>query len=385
MSSGQVARPTLAAAPFFLQVHTTNRIDKSVWTIRLEPEILTLLSPKNSEVFQVLREELARYIRFKHDLVHGYTLLFTIVEGVRSYAFTCTKVQAMKLLNWMPHKSAADVERDIRRSGIAIALLGMLDLVVAQRMGMGMGLVLMALGALGYFRPQRALHAVNGVTLLATGLWDLFMGSFVASDGSSAVLVSCVIALATGIAFIVCGIQQFYMLSPNEHARVAREMRDKRVLLRMQRSHVVRLIAEFNIGAAALFGSYAIAVSLLARSGGGDPMAGLASAWAKPDLVVFGAASLLSLVSAVVLLVQARPAYAEAKVSAQVLLGVAVFAVWGMIFNLVGGSDFSFFGDVVYTDHVVYAPSVWGSLIASVLMFNRWFGRAVDRELELQR
>jgi hypothetical protein len=56
-----------------------------------------------------------------------------------------------------------------------------------------------------------------------------------------------------------------------------------------------------------------------------------------------------------------------------------------MIFSLVGGSSFSFFGDVVYTDRVVYAPSVWVSLVASVAFFNRWFGRAVDRELEHQR
>ncbi len=372
-------------APFFVQLQPLTSEAGTLWTVKLEPEILTLMNPANQDVLQLHREEAARYINFAHDLRRGRVIHFVIIEGLKSYSFRCAKVQLLKLLAWMPHKDTEEIERDVRRSGIVLGLLGLLNFLVAQRMWMGMGVVIMLVGLFAYFRPHRKMFAVNGALLLATGLWDLTTWSFAAAATPSDGLGYSIIPMTMGIVLILWGIQQITLLGPNHQVRIARELRDERASLMFQPSVVVRRIAWVNAVTAALFFSYSVVLLAhgvyISRSAVAPPP----FSWLTPDLVVFGVSGLLSASSSLVLLRKQRPAYMEARVCAQVMISVLVFGIWGALFSIVTGSSFSFFGDVVYTTHVIFAPAVWLTLIAAVAMFNRWYGRSVDNELESQR
>jgi hypothetical protein len=78
--------------------------------------------------------------------------------------------------------------------------------------------------------------------------------------------------------------------------------------------------------------------------------------------------------------------YAEAKVSGQLLVSVAVLSLWGFISNVDLAQPGTFLNGAVTADPLVFTrPYVWGSLILCVLGFNRWFTHAADRELEEQR
>jgi len=372
-------------APFFVQLQPLTGDGRTLWTVKLEPDTLTLINPTNQDVLQLHREEAARYINFAHDLRRGRVIHFVIIEGLKSYSFRCAKVQLLKLLTWMPHKEPQEIDRDVRRSGVAMGLLGLLNFLVAQRMWMGMGIVLMLVGALSYFRPHRKLFAVNGGLLLATGLWDLATWSFAAADTPSEGLGYSIVPMVMGIVLILWGIQQLTLLGPNHQVRIARELRDERASLMFQPSEVVRRIAMANAVIAAVFIAYSVVLFVYGLFFTKYDSPTVPIPWLTPDLVVFGVSGLLSAASAVILLRKQRPAYMEARVCAQVMISVTVFGFWGALFGMVSGSSFSFFGDVVYTTHVIFAPAVWLTLIASVAIFNRWYGRCVDNELESQR
>lgn len=371
-------------APFFVQLQPIPDNGKSLWSVKLEPDILTLISPDNQEVLQLHREEAARYINFAHDLRRGRVIHFVIIEGLKSYSFRCAKVQLLKLLTWMPHKEASEIDREVRRSGVALGLLGALNFLLAQRMWMGMGVVLIAVGAWSYVRPNRKMFAVNGLLLLATGLWDLATWSFAAADISANGLGYSIVPMTVGIVFILWGIHQLTLLGPNHQVRIARELRDERASLALQPSDIVRRIALLNAGLAVVFAGYAAVLLAAGLLFAAHPQQGPLP-WLTPDLVVFGVCGVLAAASAWILLRQKRPAYMEARVCTQVAISVMVFGLWGAVFSLASDSPFSFFGDVVYTTHVIFAPAVWLTLIAAVALFNRWYGRRVDAELESQR
>jgi len=109
-----------------------------------------------------------------------------------------------------------------------------------------------------------------------------------------------------------------------------------------------------------------------------------ASEW-SPDLAVFTGLSLVSFVASGLLYLRSRPAYFEAKVSAQMLLAIIILALWGFAASYMAERPLTAFGNTFSMDRAAYAPVAWVLLILWVSVFNRWYGHAVDRELEEQR
>jgi len=372
MSDAHRSTRKAQTAPFFMQVHSLRGDTEALWTIQLEPGLLTLMDPANEPVLKLPREETSRYVRFAYDLLRGHTESFVIIEGLKSYTFRCPKHHLLKLLTWMPHKTSVQVAREVRFSGIGVALFGVLHLALPQSLFWGWGVCLLAAGVLGAARPRLAMYLLNGLIMLAAGLWALVPWTPTETDLPSVI---------AGSVLVLWAVQQFSMLSPNQQLRAARAVRDQRAAFLPERSRVVDRIRHWNLGAAAVCGAYALAVlaSVPFRSGEG---------WGRllpvlPDLAVFGVLAVVALAAAFGFLARKPPPYFEAKMSAQLLIAAALVCLWGILFALDFSAPLSVFGGIFGSDLGLFAkPYVWLSLMAAVLAFNRWYLRSVDRELE---
>ena len=346
------------------------------WTVRLGPDLMTLAGPEGDAVLTLHQTEAARYMRFANDVFRGRTLSFVVVARLKKHRFRCTKEQLAALLAWLPRKGPEETAREIRYSGIGVALFGVLHLLMPQHLFWGCGVSLFAAGGVGIAAPRREIYLLNGVLMTVVGLWDLYPWRPAENH---------LLSVVVGSILILWGIQQISMLEANRQLRAAREIRDRHAAFRPGKSGVTHWAGLANVVAALVFGVYAIAVlaSVPFRMTAGA-MSGFAPV--LPDLGVFAVLAVLTGLSAVVLLLREKATYLEAKVSAQLLVTATVLSFWGVAFSFDAGAPFSFFGGIFAADLYSFTrPYVWISLIVCVVGFNRWFARVMDRELEAQR
>ena len=351
------------------------------WTLRLTGELLTLLDPEGRSAFMVHQEEAARYVRIRNNLVGGGRLSFVIAERHATHRFRCTRDQLASLLDWLPGKGPARATRDQRYSAMGVALFGLLHLLLTDMLFWGWGLALILAGLAGIVSPRRATYAINGVLLLVVGLWDLLPHSAIGINPWTVPPGSRMVPLAVGSALILWGIHQIAMLSPAQQLRDARNARDEAAAFRPERSTLVHHIGWANIFASVLCAAYtgALAVAVTFRS--------QATATTDPlsiDLAVFAVLTPLALLSAMRFLLRKHAPYAEAKVSGQLLVAVAMFSLWGLAMHWRAAPP-QYDGVFDPALGLFLNPITWASVVGFVLLFNRWFARARDREMETQR
>ena len=382
----------IPSAPLVLQLLPLNKADKGIWTVTLEPELLTVYKPDETPVFYLHQEEAARYVKIELDIFRGRRVTFVIVEGLKSYSFRCSREQIRVLLDWLPHKDAAEEAKEIRRSALGVALFGTLHMLLPFNLFWGWGVVMLVVGGLGLAIPKggRRMHLLNGAAMIAIGLWDLFKffvqilrGAVIAQEIPQEDLV---IPILVGSVLVLWGIQQISMLSAKQQLRASRAIRDAHADFLPKSSPVIRRVGYVNILASVAFAMYSLAVltDLLIRSekAGGSTIV----FESLPDLLVFGTVSILAFSMGAVFLVWQRPAYFEAKVATQTLIAVAVITFWGVIFRMVAGGPLAFFGSIFSGDLTPFTNIyVWGSMVLCVVLFNRWFAGIIDRDIETQR
>ena len=374
--------------PHFMQFESLDPGEKKLWTVSFESEILTLIRPDNTVVLKLHRDEAARYMRFEYDLFRGLTISLIIIEGLKKYSFRCHRAQVMKMLAWLPHLTAEERTRQIRYSAIVLALLGLFHLALPQYLLWVWGIALLAVGLVGVLRARPAMFAANGIALFLAGLWDLLTGTPHEIRPWNVPPEARIIPVIVGSIIILWAIQQVSMLGPNKQLRAARIIRDQRASFLPGVSRLVRRIGYANLAASFVFAAYALAMLLTApiraKALTVEVIRGLNPAW--HDGIIFGVLALLAFSSALLFLRQGRPLYFEAKVSAQLLISIVVFSLWAVAFNIRPSAPFAQFGGLFALNLTLFSRTyVWISLLVCVLAFNRWFGRAVDRELEEQR
>lgn len=354
---------------------------EEVWTLRIQDDLLMLTRPREQRVLTVHVEEAARYVRFDYCVGLGRTLSLSVAEGMKPYRFRCDKAVVTALLNALPRKDMQLGRRDVRYSGLAVALFGLLHLLLPHHLEAETGLLLALTGLIGALICARRVYAANGIALIGAGLWDIGPLLMNAVPQGANAPGSGLIALATGSAMLIWGVQQFAMLSPNQELRLARTARDERAELRPQQSRVIRAVSVVNAVAAAAFGGYSVLVITAACARLGAELDA-----ALPDVLGFAVLALAALGTSIAIRFRSHPPYREAKVSGQLILFVACLSVWSIILRFRPDAPLDFVGGIFSADVALYSrPYIWASLIASVLLFNRWFTRAVDRELEEQR
>ena len=362
---------------------------KELWSLVLEPELLTISKPDGTAVVYLHQEEVARYVRLDRDVFRGRTIKFVIVEGLKSYSFRCTKEQFAQFVAWMPHKSDSDEKKEAWRSGLGVALMGIPPLILRQDLFWGCGVCLLAAGIVGIVLPKRMMHAALGILMILVGLWDLFPRQLLGLVPWSVPQDDLMIPVVMGSFLMLWGIHQISLLSANQLLRVARAIRDERMAFLPGRSRLVRGVGYGNIAGSVAFGGCAAGLLVAGLSGAGADTApgGLASSRiVLSDSLVFAVLGVLMLSMAAAFLLRKRPAYLEAKASAQLLIAAGVFVFWGIVFHVLLGTPLSPFALFASDGLMTFArPEVWVSLVLCVLAFNWWFNHALDRELEEQR
>ncbi|MDQ1257068.1 MAG: hypothetical protein QG656_1669 [Candidatus Hydrogenedentes bacterium] len=392
-----------------LEVTPAHARDTAPWTISLGPDNLTLINARGAPVIEMFREEAARYMRFDHALFRGTILTISVIPGLKGYTFLCGKEQMAALLAWLPHKTPEEVRKEVRYSGIAVGLLGVLQLILPQGPFWGWGVLLLLAGVFGVAFPRRRAYFVNVPVMLLAALAD-FIAASPSSVHPAAVWSPAPLApVFVGGMLFLWAAHQILLTSPNQHLRTVRALRDKRSDFLPACSPIVESIGHAIRWISLVFAAYAGAVTIAlftypdAPGEAGSPRSML------PDLAVFGVLTVLLIAIAALIALRKRPAYAEAKVAGQLVISVLVLAFWSVLLNFDPHNPVSFFGHVfapsllvferpyewvslsffgglLSKELAIYArPYVWISLVLCVLLFNHAFTRRVDDELEEQR
>lgn len=351
---------------------------KDAYTVSLDEDVLSLISPDERLVMMLPREEAARHLRFNYDLFHGRTVSFVVVEGLKAHTFKCPLLELEQLLSWLPQKPREEQERDVRLYGVAFVMLGTAQLLFQQLLFWIWGLGFVLLGLANIWWPRRYMYSVNATAMFAVGLVLLFAPvpiGVTAADNAETVKL-----LATGLGslLIVWSVQQASLIGPIHRLRVARAHYDAVARLGEPRpSPSVRIIAWSMFALGLIFAAH------LAWLGARSSAGAAADGW--PDWVITGAAAFAMFSAAIILRIRGYKSYLEAKLAAQFALVLIAFYGAGLIRMLtVEGIAF---GPGILREGLLSLANiyVWAPLVAVVLLFNRWYAGRVERELEENR
>jgi hypothetical protein len=319
-----------------------------------------------------------------HDLFHGRTLTFSAGQGLKNYSFRIAKGPLLKLLAWFPHKGPAERLKEVRLASVAVCLFGVMHLVMQPFLAWQWGALLLLAGGLGLVFAARECYWSNGAALIAAGLWSLFPWSIPGIDPRDVPWEEQLVPLVAGSILIIWGIQQFAMLSPNQALRAARAIRDRQVDFTPQGSRIVRRTGIVSLSVAAALGCYATVALILwllrptsVPPDSLDPL--------MTDVVAVGGMALTGACVGGALLYRRSALYREARVAGQLIVVTCVLGLWAAGFaisQLTASSPAGFDGLIGSHLDLLAQPYVWVSFIPFVLIYNRWFVRAVDREME---
>lgn len=366
----QEVQPPIAA----LVLHPVHGDEKDAFTVSLEEDVLSLISPDERLVMMLPREEAARHIRFNYDLFYGRTVSFVVVEGLKAHTFRCPLLELEQLLNWLPQKPKEQREEEVRQYGISLILLGAALLLFQEFFFWPWGLGLILLGCVCVYMPRPFMYGVNAAIMFTLSLLLMFPPKPLGIDAGENLETARVLCTGLGSLLIIWCIQQFSMLGSIHRLRVARTHRDAfNARQTSQASGVVRAIA-CGVGLLACF-----LAAHLAWLGVHVPKeGGLAH---LPDWIIHGTLSFVLFLAAIVLWRRKSRAYFEAKVSAQFALVLIVFYLAGVVTQLANRlpiePDVLRIGFFSLAEIYVYAP-----LVVTVLLFNHWYAQRVERELE---
>jgi hypothetical protein len=356
------------------------------WVVSFDEAVVSLCDPEGRQVLMVPRETIAQYVQFRHDLLRGWTISFAVLGGMRPHEFRCSDDDLAAVLTCMPRKPSSEVVKEVRLHAIALALFGVLYFMLPDPFVWWWGVALLGLGVTGLAYPNRRIYLPNGLLMFVVGVAQLFTGQSAAPGPAGRIDTLGILSSIAGIVFVCWGVQQFFMLGPNAQIRVARVRQDRIALAVPGRpSLLIRRMAHAILAGAALFWAYSLALFALIWIGA--PLASTPTSVTGIDLAMLDVVACpflgaLALVAGIVLLTRGRSAYAEAKVISQFLVVVLLVALWGAVFSFDPANLAGLFGGLLANGLLAFVkPYVWTSLLIAVLVFNRLFSRAVDREL----
>lgn len=339
------------------------------WKARFDGHVLSLVGPDGQVALMLPRDEASRHIRFRWDVFRGRVVEFVVLQGLKAHAFRFSPHIRDCFFAWLPQKTLAERAQEARFHGAALVLFGMLQLYLADQLFPVWGAVLQAVGLVVLLRPLRGMHGLLGVTMLLAGLAMLFSpGVFLVAEGGDS--FARVLATASGSVLLLWGIQQFSLLGPSYHLRPAETREPKR---ERERSRLVARVAMVSIAFALAYGIYAVGLFVVTQSTPALPT----------DSLIFLGLSLLSGLAGLVLLMRRQPPYLEARITAQLLIIVAVLYLSGIAAGYFSGMPFAFSQDILANGILRFdRPYVWAPLIVLLVLFQRWFLGRVEREAE---
>ena len=344
------------------------------WTVQLEDDLLSLLSPEGRLIMMLPQEDAARHMRFDRNLRHGGTVSFVLMDGLKAYTFKCPSTDRRALLKWLPQKSHQVLTREIRLYGVALILVGALQLLFQSYFFWGRGLAVLLLGVGNIVYERRTVFAINGIMLAIFGLIYLFVP--IPSGTLPAIQEQLAKILATGLGsvFLIWSIQQFSLLGPKQQIFYARaQSTPDEEEVESNSSKLIRKVVILATLLALLLAAHLAGILWQLRTSDLPPSLADIILYAAPMLVLAGATVILSL--------SKSPKYIEAKLAGQFAMFLAVLYAAGLIAAQQQGLSLFTPSPLKIGGELLVKPYVWLPIIVLVLAFNQWFAEVFEREL----
>ena len=344
------------------------------WTLQLDEDILALSTGDGRLVLMLPREESPRHLRFDLYLARGRLLSILVTEGSKAYRFKCSGRDLRRLVDWLPQKSREELEKDVRWYGVAMVLVGVLQLALPQYFHWWLGLAFALQGLLVVVVPKRPMYLLNFGLMLAAGLVLLFMPKSTPPVLAAAIDVARVLCTGLGSLLLIWCVQQLSLLGANHRLRAARIRRD---LMELEDenlpSPVLNKIFWVVTTLAALLVGQVAGLFLQAWLGEEPPL--------PRDWILAITLAVLTIGVAAVLWARPSQAYVEAKIAGQFAVVLAGLYGAGVLSIDISG-NLPFPPELLWNGlFALGTPYVWGPIIVFVVLFNWWFSRAVEREL----
>lgn len=360
------------------------------WKLEFRSSIASLRSPDGRDVLTLPCEDIAAYMQLFRDLFRGWVVKVSVGEGLQSYTFSCAKQEAHTILHYLPHKSTQEVRKQVRLHGLLLALFGVFYWLLPDPFAWWKGAGLLAAGAVGLFYPRLRMHLAYGLLLFAVGISQLLASQAVAPTGPAELDFVYILSTVTAIVLFCLAVQQLVLLGAPAQVRSARvrstTAKDDETTAVAAQLPLVRKVAV----AAGVVGlaMWAYASVVICATWAGLPT----GAWtptvrysdaALAEVVASSFLGVTCLTSGLFLLALRRPAYGEAKVTAQMLIVLVFVFLWGGVLDFDTANPWLVLGALMPTGIRAFArPYVWASLILALVLLNKWFERHLDRELK---
>lgn len=360
--------------PSTLSLRPAHGRAQRLWSLQLDESILSLLDAGGRIVMMLPREEAARHMRFDWDLLHGRTVSFWVVEGLKSHQFRCSGRELRQLLAWLPQKDSQVLESEVRYYGVAMVLIGVAFLLFPRFYPWTWGLAFVSLGLLAVCLPKRPMFALNAMLMIAGGLALLFWRAPTVSTQNEMLQWNLFMRTAMGSLLLLWSIQQSALLGPNHRLRTARRSKTAVHDEDWRPSRTIRKVSWMVGGLALVLWGQVAGLFVQQYFGSSAPE------WRDWALSLILAA--LSLSALAVLRFRTHAAYLEARIAGQMTVVLTIIYLAGvLIANTEGGLPFPV--DILWLGFFALGSLYhWIAIIVAVLLFNWWFSRAVDREME---
>ena len=346
-----------------VRLHPLRGDKAQVWTVQLEEDILTLLSPEGRIVMMLPREEAVRSLRFEWDVLHGRVVSFVLMEGLRAYRLSPERGGARRIAGWLPQRSAEETDREARLHAAGLILAGALQLFFPELFLKSVGLAFILLGLAEIFLIHRLLFALNAVLLFTTGIGFLL-------GLSSPTPWQSLLPAGLGAILVLWSVQQCTLLGLNHHVRGAIQRALDGDTPLPGPSRTIRRIALALGLMAALCAAQVVVLCRL-------------DYYPAPALwVMLATLTFVNAALAFQLYFPRHLAFAQAKVAGQFAILLAILFTAGLLRVLAEPTAMADPGLLPAGLLTLGTPYPWLPLITLVLLFNWWYPRAIRRELE---
>lgn len=380
------ARPFAYQKPLVINLRHGLR-EPGAWRLRIDGHVLSLAPPNSPPVLTVDHTQAAHCIRFGRDIKGRLMVRFTVVPGLREYAFPCDRGEMEFVMAWLPQKPRTETRAGVIKSGLSLILFAVLHIALAQWTAWPVGALLFVAGAASIVWRRARAHLLMGAALAVAGTIHLVPWHTLGIVDATPTETMMAIRSVVGATLVLFGIQQFSMIGPNELLRSARRRADGNIGVGTYRtSALVRRLARASLATGMLLGAYAV-LSIVVNGPADHPWqigeVQLPPILSNLDATIGAIFGIVCLTMAATLRRVRKPAYSEARIALQFLIGIATVVLWGAVTSYRPDAPLAMLDGVLTNGAVSFAiPHVWVTLIVGVLIANVSFLRSLDRELE---
>jgi hypothetical protein len=348
------------------------------FTVSLEDELLSLISPDGRMVMMLPRGEAVRHLRFNFDIFRGRTVSFVVIEGAKAYTFKCPLLELEQLLSWLPQKPQVEREREVRHYAVALILLGT-GMLLFQEFFFGPWALLLTLAGVScVVLPHRFMYGINAGIMFFISMVLFFSPRPLGLSPGENIETVRLLSTGLGSVLILWSVEQMSMMGPIHRLRMAREHYAAGSLNFCDDTPApaVRLVALGMLLLGLFFLAHLGWVAVLEWRGLGSQEGNVY------DWLLYATASFTTLVGALALYIWDYRAYLEAKIAGQFSIVLFVFYAAGITkMALQDNLPLSPYAlsEGLFAFANIY---VWVPLVVLVVLFNRWFTRAVEKDLE---